>query len=525
MGNVNSSHPPITSSKLGKDDEQRLKEWLETKEDRIEFDVSKERRTHLHRLCECMYILVYLFYMRMCCCTLFKSKGHGLSHESKGTGRKRTLVVTKKNRPSSISLSAIQSMNYMDKDINSISSSSISESRLTPMNYLDQDFKKFVASPSISKPTLSPAQAAAEAAEKRFRKSTCTSKPKKGQELKVHQGTIEEEEEEEELQRAIQMSKTETEQLKFEEQLQLTIEKSKTDMGKSYSGMESEKKTLFEENECTNSINLNDDSFDKQVIGMSKPKTEQLKFEEQLQLTIEKSKTDMGKSYSGMESEKKTSFEENECTNSINLNDDSFDKQVIGMSKPKTEQLKFEEQLQLTIEKSKIDVGRNCCEMEVGRQNLLPDYDDKNCVDIINLDDVDANIEETTTGSMKLLIDTRERVSNRRPRELFDLLERKLQEQIRSNSINSFNSFNSPLLCCQVEKRSLALSDYMWLLLDGMLANCFVERKQMGDLAGRSARACGTPHLEQLARLSYLRQNDTCARSFLLLEGDYSVAK
>ena len=130
---------------------------------------------------------------------------------------------------------------------------------------------------------------------------------------------------------------------------------------------------------------------------------------------------------------------------------------------------------------------------------------------------------DTSPDGMQLLVDVRERVSNARPRQILDCVTRHLQTAKQSNSNVA------ELAKCEVNKVSLSLGDYGWLLADGSVASTVVERKRIGDLVGRSAAASGVAHLEQISRLRQLRQQGStgqqvAARSFLLLEGNLQQA-
>ena len=108
---------------------------------------------------------------------------------------------------------------------------------------------------------------------------------------------------------------------------------------------------------------------------------------------------------------------------------------------------------------------------------------------------------------IRLLVDSRERVSNDRPRQLLDRL--------------------AELSQCRAEIQSLKLGDYAWVLADGHMASTVVERKRIADLVGRSAEASGCAHMEQISRLRELRQgvgSGSAARCFLLLEGKLDQA-
>ena len=127
-------------------------------------------------------------------------------------------------------------------------------------------------------------------------------------------------------------------------------------------------------------------------------------------------------------------------------------------------------------------------------------------------------------NGMRLLVDSRERVSNARPRQILDCAHRHLQTAKRNNGTVP------DLIQCEVQRASLSLGDYGWLLADGRVSSTVVERKRIGDLVGRSAFASGVAHMEQISRLRALQEQvpangtNIPGRSFLLLEGDLRQA-
>jgi hypothetical protein len=91
--------------------------------------------------------------------------------------------------------------------------------------------------------------------------------------------------------------------------------------------------------------------------------------------------------------------------------------------------------------------------------------------------------EDEEAAELQLLIDTRERVTDRAPRALLELLERQL------DGAKEANVGLAGLAGAAVARRALGLGDYLWLLPGGVVADVLVERKQVRGRATHHHRS------------------------------------
>lgn len=133
--------------------------------------------------------------------------------------------------------------------------------------------------------------------------------------------------------------------------------------------------------------------------------------------------------------------------------------------------------------------------------------------------------EHDEHNNLCLIIDSRERVSNAHPRQLMDGLRTHLSglaEAIHNKDMRA------TIDTCTVERKSLSTSDFAWVLPNGHMAHCLVERKKVSDLVGRSAEPGGIAHMEQIHRIRRIgRRRSSSAntnRGYLLIEGSLSQA-
>ena len=113
--------------------------------------------------------------------------------------------------------------------------------------------------------------------------------------------------------------------------------------------------------------------------------------------------------------------------------------------------------------------------------------------------------DEQADFGVTILVDERERVTNKRPLGIYlDL-------------VDLVGALGGGGESYAAERRDLHLGDFAWVR-GGALVDGVVERKRIGDLVARSAQG---DHVEQLRRMAISSCHSRC---FLLLEGDPEVA-